>query len=266
MAQARFSIREAVAEGFAFWRTHWRKAVGALAVAAVASSLAATGQPTLVMIGAGGEFLALLMAHAVYYRIALADLGAESTAVNRPLGFQWGALEGRLFLVNLLIGVVFLVMMFVALFLMFVLIAAVSDGAPPPQVQTLPELYAALGGQARLVLTIGMVVILASILLIWARFSMAAPMTAARNGVNVFSTLPLTRGVALRLAAVWLVVRAPVFLLLILAQQFGVLVGDPASGVLATLAVGVIGVFFIQPILVGAMAHIYRKLSVGSRV
>jgi hypothetical protein len=264
MAQARFSIREAVAEGFAFWRAHWRKAVGALAVAAVASSFAATGQPALVVVGAAGEFLALILAHAVYYRIALADMGAESTSVNRPLGFQWGALEGRLFLVNLLIGVVFLVMMIVAMFMLFVLIAAVSDGAPPPQVETLPELYAALSGQGRLVLTVGMVVMLASMLLIWARFSMAAPMTAARNSVNVFSSLPLTRGSALSLAAVWLVVRAPVFLLLMLAQQFGALVGDPATGLLATLAVGLIGVFFIQPILVGSMAYIYRRLSAGA--
>ena len=264
MAQARFSIREAVAEGFAFWRAHWRKALGPLAVAALASSFAATGQPNLVLIGAGGEFLALILAHAVYYRIALADLGAESVSVNRPLGFQLGALEGRLFLVNLLIGVVFLVMMIVASFLLFVLIAAVSDGAPPAGAQTLPELYAALGSQAQLVLTIGIVVILASMLLIWARFSMAAPMTAARNSVNVFSSLPLTRGLALRLAGVWLVVRAPVFLLLLLAQQFGILVGDPATGVLATLAVGLIGVFFIQPILVGAMAYIYRRLSTAS--
>lgn len=264
MAQARFSIREAVAEGFAFWRAHWRKAVGALAVAAVASSFAATGQPVLVIAGATVEFLALILAHAVYYRIALADLGAESASVNRPLGFQWGALEGRLLLVNLLIGVVFLVMMIVAMFMLFVLIAAVSDGAPPPQVETLPELYAALGPQGRLVLTVGMVVMLASMLLIWARFSMAAPMTAARNGVNVFSSLPLTRGSALRLAAVWLVVRAPVFLLLVLAQQFGTLVGDPATGLLATLAVGLIGVFFIQPILVGSMAYIYRRLSAGA--
>jgi hypothetical protein len=263
MAQARFSIREAVAEGFTFWRAHWRKAVGPLAVAAVASSFAATGQPGLVLAGAGAEFIALILAHAVYYRIALADRGAESASVNGPIGFQWGALEGRLFLVNLLIGVVFLVMMIVATFLLFVLIAAVSDGAAPPAVPTLPELYAALGTEARLVLTIGIVVILASMLLIWARFSMAAAMTAARNSVNVFSSLPLTRGVALRLAAVWLVVRAPVFLLLLLAQQFGILVGDPATGVLATLAVGLIGVFFIQPILVGAMAYIYRRLSVG---
>jgi hypothetical protein len=36
-----------------------------------------------------------------------------------------------------------------------------------------------------------------------------------------------------------------------------------SSGVLATLAVGVIGVFFIQPILVGAMAYTYRRLSAG---
>ncbi|MDP2261349.1 MAG: hypothetical protein Q8J89_16700 [Caulobacter sp.] len=261
MAQARFSIREAVAEGFAFWRAHWRKAVGPLAVAALASSFAATGQPNLVMMGAAGEFLALIMAHAVYYRIALADMGAESASVNRPLGFQLGALEGRLFLVNLLIGVVFLVMMIVAMFLLLVLILAVSDGAPPPAVQTVPELYAVLGSQGRIVLTVGLVVMLASMLLIWARFSMAAPMTAARGAVNVFSSLPLTRGSALRLAGVWLVVRAPVFLLLVLAQQFGALVGDPATGVLATLAVGVIGVFFIQPILVGATAHIYRRLS-----
>lgn len=263
MAQARFSIREAVAEGFAFWRSHWRKAVGPLAVAAVASSFAATGQPNLVMLGAAGEFLALILAHAVYYRIALADMGAESASVNGPLGFQWRALEGWLLLVNLLIGVVVLVMMIVATFLLFVLIAAVSDGAAPPAVATLPELYAALGSEARFVLTIGIVAILASMLLIWARFSMAAAMTAARNSVNVFSSLPLTRGVALRLAAVWLLVRAPVFLLLLLAQSFGALVGDTTTGVLATLAVGLIGVFFIQPILVGAMAYIYRRLSAG---
>ena len=62
MAQARFSIREAVAEGFAFWRAHWRKAVGALAVAAVASSFAATGQPALVVVGAAVLIITGLLA------------------------------------------------------------------------------------------------------------------------------------------------------------------------------------------------------------
>ncbi len=267
MTKARFSIRTAIAEGFEFWREHWRKAAGPLALAGVGACLASFNDPLMLMTGAGMEFVALILAHSVYYRIALADLGAESASVNGPLGFQWGRLEGRLLAVNLLIAVIFAVVIFICVFMVMVLLAGASQNAPIPQLErvvTPQELLAMLSPDQQTALLVGFGGTLIVMLLIWARLSMAAPTTAATGAVNVLGSVPLTRGSTLRLAGLWLLVRLPVFVLAVIAQQFGLLVGDPATGLIATLMVGLIGVFFIQPILIGALAHVYRRLSVSA--
>ncbi len=264
MTKARFSIRTAVAEGFEFWREHWRKAAGPLALAGIGASLASFNDPGLLMIGAGMEFVALILAHAVYYRIALADLGAESVSVNGPLGFQWARLEGRLLAMNLLIALIYAVAIFICAFMVMVLLAGASQDTPLPEMQgmmTPQEVLAVLSPPQQAALLIGFVGTLIVLLLIWARLSMAAPTPAATGTINVLGSVPLTRGSTFRLAGLWLVVRMPVFLLAMVAAQFGLLVGDPVLGVVATLLVGLIGVFFVQPILVGGLAYAYRQLS-----
>lgn len=262
MAQARFSVRMAVAEGFDFWRQNWKKAAGPLTVAALAAGAASTNVVSFVLIGTAIEFFALILVHAVFYRIAFADLGAESVETNGPLGFQWGRLEGRLLAVSLLIGVIFAITMIVAVFLVTVLVSGASEGAPPPpQTTDFKVMMDALTPEAQLALAGGLLAMMVVMLLIWARLSLAPAATAATNRITVLGSLPMTRGATLRLAAVWLLVRAPVFVLVVLAAQFGLMVGNPQTGLIASLVVGVIGVFFIEPILVGALAYIYRRLS-----
>lgn len=268
MAQARFSVRTAVAEGFEFWRLHWRKAAGPLALAGVGATLASFGTVGSLFLGAGLEFVALILAHAVFYRIALADLGAEPASVNGPLGFQWGRLEGRLLAVNLLVAAIFAVLIFICAFFTLTLLAGASQDTPLPVTKGVvvspQQLMDMLSKDQKTAVIIGFFISMIALLLVWARLSMAAATTAARNGVYVLSSIPMTRGSTLRLAGLWLLVRLPVFILAVLAEQFGKLVGDPTTGALAMVFVGLIGVFFVQPILTGALAHVYRRLAAGA--
>ena len=130
MAQARFSIRTAIAEGFDFWRQHWRKAAGPLVMVGFGLILRASGSVGPMMLGFLVELLGLSMAGAVYFRIALAGHGAEPATVNRPLGLQWGRLEGQLVAVNLLIAAIYAVVIFVCAFMLIAVLAGASQDTP----------------------------------------------------------------------------------------------------------------------------------------
>lgn len=254
MAQARFSIRTAIAEGFDFWRQHWRKAAGPLVMVGFGLILRASGSVGPMMLGFLVELLGLSMAGAVYFRIALAGHGAEPATVNRPLGLQWGRLEGQLVAVNLLIAAIYAVL------------AGASQDTPLTTLDravTPEELMKLLTPDQLTALMTGAFIAMLVCLMVWARLAMTGPATAARQAVSVLNTLPLTRGVTFRLAGLWLLVQAPVILLQMVAVQFGVLVGDPGTGAVGSLAVGLVGVFFATPILFGALAYVYRRLSAG---
>lgn len=267
MAQARFSIRTAIAEGFEFWREHWRKAVGPLVIVGFALILRSSGSVSAILTGFLLELVGLSMAGAVFYRIALAGQGAEDAAVNRPLGLQWGRLEGQLVAANLLITAIYAVVMFVCAFMILALFAGASQDTPLTKLDRPlgpEELMKILTPDQQGMLLLGGLAAMAVCLLIWARLAMAGPTTAARQAVNVLSTVSMTRGATLRLAALWILVQAPIFFLQLTALQFGALIGDPATGVVANLIVGLIGVFFATPILFGALAHVYRQIGRGA--
>lgn len=266
MAQARFSIRTAIAEGFDFWRQHWRKAAGPLVMVGFGLILRASGSVGPTMLGFLVELLGLSMAGAVYFRIALAGHGAEPATVNRPLGLQWGRLEGQLVAVNLLIAAIYAVVIFVCAFMLIAVLAGASQDTPLTTLDravTPDELMKLLTPDQLTALMTGAFIAMLVCLMVWARLAMTGPATAARQSVSVLNTLPLTRGVTFRLAGLWLLVQAPVILLQMVAVQFGVLVGDPGTGAVGSLAVGLVGVFFATPILFGALAYVYRRLSAG---
>lgn len=268
MAKARFSIRTAVAEGFEFWRGHWRAAIGPLVIVGIGLILRASGAVGPTLMGFLVELVGLTIAAAVYYRLALAGRSAEPASVNRPLGLQWGKLEGQLLAVNLLIAVIYAVIMFVCAFMLMAFLAGASEGSPllklekpiPPE-----ELFKLLTQDQVTALLAGSVVSMIVCLLIWARLALAGPATAVRGAVSVLSTVAMTRGNTLRLAGLWLLIQAPILVLQMAAVQFAVLIGDPATGAIANLVVGLIGVFFATPILFGALAYVYRQLSAESR-
>jgi hypothetical protein len=266
MAQARFSIREAVAEGFAFWRAHWRKAGAPLAVIGTGLVMRASGATGLTLLGFLVELVGLSVAGAVYYRLALAGLGAEPASNNRPLGMQWGRLEGQLLVTNLLIAAIYAVVVIVSAFMLLALFAGASEGVAPLQLDkpvSPQELMQLLTQEQVTALMVGMAIMMFVCLLVWSRLAMVGPATAVRGAVSVLNTLPLTRGQTFRFAGLWLLIQAPIFLLQIVAVQFGLLMGDPGMAAMANLAVGLVGVFFATPILFGALAHAYRKLNAG---
>lgn len=267
MAQARFSIRTAIAEGFEFWREHWRKAIGPLVIVGFAMIMRSAGSVGMILCGFLLELIGLSMAGAVYYRIALAGQGAEDVSVNKPLGLQWGRLEGQLVAANLLITAIYAVVMFVCAFMILALFVGASQDTPLAKLDrplAPEELMQLLTPEQQGTMLLGGIAAMAVCLLIWARLAMAGPTTAARQSVNVLNTVPTTKGSTLRLAALWLLVQAPIFFLQLTALQFGVLIGDPATGVVANLIVGLIGVFFATPILFGALAHVYRQIGRGA--
>lgn len=268
MAQARFSIRTAIAEGFDFWRQHWRAAIGPLVIVGIGLILRASGAVGPTLLGFLVELFGLTVAAAVYYRIALGGQSAEPASVNRPLGLQWGKLEGHLLAVNLLIAVIYAVIMFVCAFMLLAFLAGASEGSPllkleepiPPE-----QLLQLLTDDQKTALFTGSIISMIVCLLVWARLALTGPATAARGAVSVLSTVALTRGNTLRFAGLWLLIQAPIFVLQLLAVQLGALIGDPATGAVGSLVVGLIGVFFATPMLFGALAYVYRQLSAGSR-
>lgn len=263
MTKARFSIRTAIAEGFEFWRQHWRKAAGPLSLA-VASYLAyvtaLTAQPTIGLLALLGYFVSHLVARTAFYRIAMAGQGGVSPADNGPAGLQWKRLETQFVGVALLKLALFLVASVIAAFLLATLMAGMFTSPPTTTPETLDDFMALLSPTGRLVFGIAVLATVAGFLVLWARLSMAEPATVATGRVQVFSSLKTTKGLATALIGLRLLIQAPVLLLQLAGLQLGVIVGDPATGAVAQVVVGVMGIVFMVAIEVGALAHVHREL------
>lgn len=261
MAQARFSVRTAVAEGFDFWRQNWKKVSGALVLAAVvgvAVQVTAT-TPGAVIVGLLIVVVAQLPAQAALFRIALADLGAEPPERNGPLGLQWRALETRLLsamaLVLLLIGILAALMAF----LMIALMAGFLGGVDPKSLTTPEAVAAALSPTAKLMINLIMLVFAFAFVVLATRLSLVQPATAASNSPQVFSSLKLTKGSVFPIFGVQLLISLPLLAL----QLAAILYAGKNAGLLSGMNVILAGLgpFFLIPISVGAFAHIYRRLS-----
>lgn len=261
MAQARFSIREAVAEGFAFWRTHWLKAIGSLTLLATVVLVTSfqSGTPAGAVVSILLVSIAQLPAMGAFYRIALEGEGGDPASGNGPLGLQWKGLETRLLGV---FGLTFLLSVIIVMVVLFVA-AAITAGlvAGDPDAVGSPEaLMAGLGQGGRMALNLIALAVLFGLVVLAARLSMATPATVAQRRIRFLSSLTMTRGMAVPIFATLFVINAPILLIQFLGSS---LLGrqDPVMAIAVNAVVAAIGVYFYIPILVGAMSHIYRKLS-----
>lgn len=263
MAEGRFSVREAVAEGFDFWRRDGRKAIGPLAVSAAGLVAISVGGDAATLAGGLGLYgLGALMAQGALYRLALD--GAEPASRNGPLGFQWRGLETRLLAIILLTLFLLMVVAFVAAFILATLLVGFVGGEAAASAPTPEALLASLSGTGRFIFNAAAVVMVLILVAIGTRLALAAPATAAEGRVRFLSSAGLTRGLVLRILAAMVVINLPVFILQSLAAVFGGLTHNPANGAVAQMIVSVIAVFFYVPISVGMLAHIYRRLTAGA--
>lgn len=260
MAQARFSVRTAVAEGFDFWRSHWRKAAGGLVLAAVVGvSVQITAvTPPAIVLGMLLMSVAQIPAIAALLRIALADLGAESPERNGPYGLQWRMLETRLLGAGVLIGLLIFILAALMAFLMLTLMAGALAGVDPATL-TSPEAVAArLSPNGALMLNILLMVFMVTFIILMVRLSLVQSHTAAENKLQVFSSIKLTKGAVAPIFATMLLINLPLLLL----QAVALLYAGKNLGLLNGMNVILVGLspFFLIPISVGAMTHIYRRL------
>jgi hypothetical protein len=265
MAQARFSIRAAVAEGFDFWRQNWTKAAGPLVIGAGAFafyqySFMTKGPTSVVLLGVLVYLLAGLAARATYFRIAL---GLQD-GTSGPYGLQWRGLESRLLGVALLTGLAYAIVALVATFLMAIFFMGIAERPPAQPPQDFEALLGLLSPNGRLVVSVIGLAAIAALVVLWARLSMAAPATAAQGQVRVFSSARLTKGQIAPIVGTRFLIELPIFILQMLAGQFGQLVGDPALGAMAQIMAGMIGLFFFVAIDVGSLSYIYRRLATTS--
>ena len=263
MSQARFSVRTAVAEGFEFWRANVLKAIGPLAIAAVASLVGAVAPEQFALAASGLNFIALIVAQGALFRIALASEGAESPDRNGPFGLQWRGLETRLLGMTFgLVLLLFAVAIAATFALALVVVAMVGD--PAALNVSSPEAFvASLTPQAAFVFNFGMTLCLLGILILVMRLPMAAPATAATNRVRLFSSLGMTRGSVIRILGAVLIVNLPVFALQGLALGYTKLIGAAATDRWAESVAAAITTFFYVPISVGMTSYIYRRLREG---
>lgn len=260
MAQARFSVRTAVAEGFDFWRRSGLRAAGPLALAAGAG-VAAALQPTLA--AATGfllvNLLANIAAQAALYRIALGGAGAEPPTRNGPLGLQWRWLETRLVGLLLLVGLVLLAVVFAASFAVALLVLPFGGLAAAPEGATPEQVLAGLTPAARLAFNLGLVACMVGLLVLAARLSIAWPATAAEGRIRLWSVFRLTRGETAPILGAVLLVNLPVFAIQGLALAFGQFAGAE-TGRWADILGRAIATFYFVPIFVGMTSHIYLRL------
>lgn len=214
-------ILETVAEAFAFLRRDYRQMLPVAAIGAALytpfAAVAALNAPAPLL-----DFAAALTqvpVAAAYYRRTL-------TQPNEPMRFRLGMEEARLALVY--VGIAFVLMLIALVGLMFVmgvvlpallLRAGVRQEALQglTREQITEQVSAALSADGVLMLAALGVLVLGVLLWIGARLSLAAPATIAGGKARILGTWEWTRGNALRIMAVNLIVGVLAFGAFILA-------------------------------------------------
>ena len=264
MSQARFSVRTAVAEGFEFWRANVLRAIGPLVIAAVALVVLLTARTQAVLVAGFLVYvLAGLAAQGALYRISLAGTGAEPPEHNGPFGLQWRATETRFVAVGLLATALLAIVVIIGVFLIATLLVGLV-GIPAATAATTPDmLLAGLTPTGAFLFNASALLVMAGLLVLNARLSMAVPATAAANRVRFLSSIGMTRGSVLRILGVTLLINLPIIILQILAGEFGKLMHGTDATLWTQLVVGIVSTFFYVPISVGALSYIYRRLKGG---
>lgn len=260
LAKGGISVRQAVGDAFAFWRTSWRQAAVPLTVAAVAATgqvLAPAGP--MAMVAYVVYIAAAVMAEGALFRLSLAGHTARPLGDPGPGGVQWGGVEWRLLGVMALMYLLFLVAAVVTVFVL-VVVAVGFIGPEAAQLESPEAMAAALGGAGQGVLTVLIVAALAGLVWVGVRLSLALPATAAEGRVRLLSTWPMTRGAVLPIIIASILIVLPLVVVSLLAGVFDGMDGDTENGAFATAIATAIGVFFYLPISVGLLTHFYLRL------
>ncbi|MDP1633018.1 MAG: hypothetical protein Q8L66_16510 [Caulobacter sp.] len=263
MVQARFSVRSAVTAGFDFWRRDGLKAVGPLAIAAVvglASTAAATGEMRIAALVI--NLLAVNVAQAALFRLALHPAGAESPDRNGPFGLQWRGLETRLLGLTLVLIILFVGLALLAT-LALALVMAPILGQAAVNATTPEALLAALPPAARLAFNLSLAVFLVAMILLAIRLTLATPDVAVENRIRLRPAFRMTKGAVGPLFLAQLLIYLPIIALQGLAWAFVQVTGSPELEPWAQAIAGAVGTFFYIPISVGMTAYIYLRLRGG---
>lgn len=272
MADDRVTIGGALTYAWALWSGNWRAIWPALALnslAAAAASTAALADNRPLALGASlvGVITQIIAAGAIF-RIAFADLHRDDPAFARnPSGVHWRALEWRLLAATLL-RLLFLLL--IGSIVMIAVLALVFGLASVKGVNLTSEITPEavqnqMGPVAMAVVSLVLFAAIAAMILVQLRLALVLPATADRQKINVLSSWPLTRGLALRLLCAMLAIWAPLIasaylVSTTLLEAVGGSPGSiPAGGALA--AAVVIGVLFGgvgYPMTDAVLAYFYR--------
>lgn len=251
-----------------FWREETAKVWGALAVFAltivlVQSAQAAGAAPSWMLLGAGVEIFASILAYGALLRLAFAPdhLGDGDFALG-PAGLQWGKPEWRLLGATLLLMLFYLFVAIGMIFLLFLLavaFAAVEGGAA----QQAGGIWRTPAG-----LVVFLVFAACVVGVVWSsiRLSLSLPATVDRKQVQVFSVWGLTKGRSITLLVAGFICLLPGLIIGTAAVWLKIGLGAALSvpqAILIGVIVSAVTVFVQSPLVIGLYSHFYRLLRVS---
>lgn len=264
MSQARFSVRTAVAEGYAFWRGNVLKAIGPLLIATAGLAVLVTARDLAMLVGGLAVYLlGGIAAQGALFRLALSDAGPD-VRENGPWGLQWRGLETRLAAVGLLVGVILGFGAIVAGMVLNVLFL-VLNGAPATEAAATTASLADLTPTQQFLFKAAGLVAVALLLVLSARLSLAGPATAADGRLRLLHSLELTRGAVLPVVGATLVINLPIIAMQVLAGLYTAGAGGAVAVAPTQMIVGVVSTFFYVPVSVGLLSYIYQRLREGAQ-
>jgi hypothetical protein len=271
-------VLNSVKAAWAFHRTYWREAPGALALVAATSALVGSaeywrpGAPIMALIMAA-YVAAFIVAFGAMTRLAFADEHPDDPEFDLgPGGIQWGRTEWRLTRFAALVLFLSILAALMLVFVIMLIVAASGLGAALSPGSTPEAVMEALGPGASGALAIAVLLFIGAAMFTWIRLFLAPTATVAEKQLMVFQTWPLTRGQFWRIFAANLLVTVPPAIVagivgVAALAAVGVPVNSdevPTLSIAAALAVsvlpGLIEGFLIVPLTVGLGAYLYRGL------
>lgn len=248
------SLREAIAAGFGFWVKAIAGAPVALALLAAASAASAIAPVGLLQPLSALVYLAAVgMAGGALYRLAL----GKPTGL---FGLRFGAVEFRYVLAILLLGLLMVLLCIPAGFVW--MIAATYSGLNTGAIErmtfsSLETLLAGPGGNA----SVGFAALIGvAVLAFGSRLALSSAATVDLERVQVVSSVPLTRGLTVPLMVVIALFNGPWMILAL------VRFANPGANLPLSVAVALVEAFVTTPLIVGALAHIYRRVTSSEAV
>jgi hypothetical protein len=279
MAASQVSVGGAIRYALSLLSSNWRAVWGVLALNALAATVSAAGgfgsNPSLALAAVPASLMTTLMLNGALYRLAFADRHPNDPAFQiGHHGLQWGRHELRLLAASLLVLVFVAVIVLIAVIAIgSVLIGLEWAGAlrmPDPKA-IMAMIYAPRGAPDPAVI-VPVVVLMALVVYLSGRLTLAMPATVDQQAIRVLRTWRLTKGHVWKIIASILFVALPVIILnryvtgnLISPDGMRSDAG-PTAILLASLVQGLADGLFLAPMAAGISAYFYRALSQAAPV